>query len=837
MPLLRCKIASLVALLLAAASAPAAVRAQSASRIVLDSATIAESGARTLAELLAARVPGLSVTNLTGAPGIAAQVSSRAAVGFSGSGRPALILDGVLTRDDFLYVGSSPDGQALADHWNLPVEEIAGVEVLLGASAGMATEQGASRGAVLVTTHRPQASAWNARAFADVRSVGAGAAIRTNSTRTGTLSGGGSTYYCTLQAEVAGDCTPTGTWTREPFPDGSPFASTERVRGGLSASGALPLGLAARVAAIRESDPGALGAPVARTDFAAAFSLPRRGRWQSDLDLRVQHVAGDFLGYSALRRDATYGPFDADSSLDERSTFSDLQAQAPAWTSRRTSLGSRTAFALSTQTSIGLRAGVEALDRGYETDVRGEHGFFGPGRSRDVWESERDAWTVALDAQDRRAIGRFELQTTIALLRSESRQSDSLGWTFTPDAGTPLYSIERSSYRLEGHTQRVALRVVDRSGLSIGAGLRREGRLGDPSLAVLPHVDVRWGWSPSATPLLSRFDLWTAYGESIDLQSLGDAFARNLGALPGVRPGDIERTREWELGADLQMFGDAAIVSVRTFRRNVENAIIYQPSFTFPDPYRLVMGAAIEGSGAELALQLQRRLGARAQLTSRLWLASARSVYGGAFAPSFLSPVTDLLRVSMEVAPGRAVGEIVALRREYADTNGNGVVESAELGDWRIADRGSLVPTRTMGAMFRLGLGRVSIGTTLEGKFGHVRPQTDGGLCSARSCDGLYDPATTLDAQAAALSRYATLIDASFVRMRELWIRWRLADGRFGTASMSLVGQNLLTLAASGGEDPETGRPYAAGIAAGFYQQPIAPSLGLRIDIVAGGDR
>lgn len=803
-------------------------------RIRLDSATVAASGARTLAELLAARVPGLGVSYLTGAPGIAAQVTARGSVGFSGSGRPALIVDGVLMRDDFLWLGDAPDGHALADHWNLPVEEISSVEVLLGASAGMATEQGASRGAVLVTTHRPQGSAWSARAFADVRSVGAGTAIRTNPTRTGSLSGGGTTYYCTLQAEVAGDCTPTGTWTREPFPDGSPFMSTERVRGGLSASGALPLALAARVAAIRESDPGALGAPVARTDFAAAFSMPRRGRWQSNLDLRVQHVAGDFLGYSAFRRDATYGPVDADSSLDERSTFSDLQAQAPAWTSRRTSLGSRTEFALSAQTSVAVQAGVEALDRGYETAYRLPSHFAGPGLRSVVMESARDAWTVALEAQDRRRIGRLELRATLAVLRSESRQSDSLGSTFTPDAGSPLYAIERSEYRMEGNTQRVALRVVDRSGLSIGAGLRREGQLGDPSLAVLPHVDVRWGWIPSATPLLSRIDLWTAYGESIDLQSLGDALSRNLGALPGVRPGDIERTREWELGADLQMLGDVAIVSVRTFRRNVENAIIYQPSFTFPDPYRLVMGAAIEASGAELALQLQRRLGARAQLTSRLWLASARSVYGGNFAPSFLSPVTDLLWVSMEVSPGRAVGEVTAFRREYADTNGNGVVESAELGDWRIADRGSLVPTRTMGATFRLGLGRVSIGTTLEGKFGHVRPQTDGSLCAVRSCDGLYDPATTLDAQEAALSRYATLVDASFVRMRELWVRWRLADGRFGTASMSLVGQNLLALAASGGEDSETGRPYAAGIAVGFYQQPIAPSLGLRVDIGAG---
>lgn len=829
-------------LALACAAAPAALEAQAAGSLVLDSASIAESGARTLADLLAARVPGLGVTYLTGAPGMAAQVTARGSVGFSGSGRPALIVDGVLMRDDLLWIGGTPDGHALADHWNLPVEEIVRVEVVLGASSGMALELGASRGAVIVHTQRPQGGAWRARAFADVRSVGAGTAIRPASTRRGDLSGGGSTYYCTLQAEASGTCTPTGQWTHEPFPGGSPFTSAQRARGGLSATGALPFGLRGRVGAVADSDPGALGSPIVRTDVAAALSMPLRGRWQSNLDLRVQHVAGDYLGYSSYRRAATYGPYDADSSLDQQSTFADLRSQAPAWTSRRVSVGSRSAVALTSQTSVVVEAGVEALDRSSISDFRLESAFGGPGRTRSALESTRDAWSISLEARDRRVLGRFELSSSLALLRSDVAQSESLWSGWAPDVGDSLWSVQRQTLQYEGHTQRLSLRVEDRSGVSIGAGLRREGTLSDPAIAMLPHFDVRWGWTPSRPMAVTGVDLWTAYGESIDLQSMGDALARNVAAFPGVGPGDIERTREWELGSEVRLIGDAMMLSARGFRRTVDDAVIYQPLVVFGQRYRLVMGAAIETQGAEVALHVQRALGAlgaRGRVAARLWIAGARSEYGGNFFPSFLEPPAAIAvsGVLMGVAPGGAVGDIAVLGRVYADTNGNGVIESAELGSPRIVDRGSLVPRRTYGATLHATLGRASFGTTLEGKSGHVRPRSDSYLCAWRRCDGLYDAGASFDTQAEALARFTTLVDAGFLRMRELWVRWRLADGRFGEVSVSLVGQNLLTWAAAGGEDPETGARHAGGIAGGFYEQPIAPSIGLRVDVGAGSSR
>lgn len=803
------------------------------SRALLDSATIAESGARTLAELLAARVPGVGVTYRTGAPGMAAQVTVRGSVGFSGSGRPALIVDGVLVRDDLLWIGETPDGHALADHWNLPVEEIASVEVILGASGGMALELGASRGAVLVTTHRPSGDPWRARVFADLRSVGAGTAIRPASTRSGNLSGGGTTYYCTLQAEVAGDCTPTGPWTHAPFAAGSPFAGGQRLRGGLSAAGRLPLGLRGRVAVIADSDPGALGSPIGRTDFAAILALPQRGRWQSDLDFRVQRVAGDFLGYRDLRRAATYGPFNADSSLDPRLTIADATARAPDLESFRTSVGSRSRLTLGVHTALDLRVAAERLTRESVRLFRGTHPVDGSGTYVDAFASSRDLWSVALEATDRRTVGRFELRSTAAVLRNQARQSEDRNQRFVPDLSPGTGGLQAFDNLLDGHTQRLSVRVSDVSGLSVGAGLRREGKLGDPALATLPHADVRWGWTPSATSTLSRLDVWTAYGESIDLQSFNDAVIR---AFPVAAPTDIERTREWEVGAELGLFGDAATLGARAFRRYVDDAVILQPSFDFTVPYRLGFGGAIEARGSEVFVQLQRGLGARGRLVSRFWVSLARSEYGDGPPSAFLVSVGGVQGLGMFIQPGTAVGEATMQRRIYDDADANGVLETDELGAWVVAERGSLLPTRTFGASVHAERGRLQLGATFEGRAGHVRPRTDGLLC-LRACPAIYDPNATLDEQAEALARVTTLVDAGFVRMRELWLRWRVADGRFGDVSLSVVGQNLLTWAATGGEDPETGESLAGGIAVGFYQQPIAPSLGLRLDIGAGVPR
>ncbi|MHB1297490.1 MAG: hypothetical protein ACYC0B_03080 [Gemmatimonadaceae bacterium] len=99
----------MLALFVMAAALP--LRVQDDLPVVLDSATIRSSAARTLSGLLAGRIAGLSVTQASGAPGLAPQVRVRGAVGLVGAVEPLLHVDGVLVRDDPYWLGPKPDGR------------------------------------------------------------------------------------------------------------------------------------------------------------------------------------------------------------------------------------------------------------------------------------------------------------------------------------------------------------------------------------------------------------------------------------------------------------------------------------------------------------------------------------------------------------------------------------------------------------------------------------------------------------------------------------------------------------------------------------------------------
>lgn len=129
------------------------------SSITLDSLTIRASVARTLADLLAARVPGLNVTYSTGALGYAPEITARGATGLFGPGRPLLYVDGVLQREDRHLIGQFIDRQRPSHAWSSPTDEIESVDVVLGPAGGSLLSFGAARGAVMVRTRRPKAVA------------------------------------------------------------------------------------------------------------------------------------------------------------------------------------------------------------------------------------------------------------------------------------------------------------------------------------------------------------------------------------------------------------------------------------------------------------------------------------------------------------------------------------------------------------------------------------------------------------------------------------------------------------------------------------------------------
>jgi len=119
--------------------------------LVIDSAEIANSTAPTFSELLQARLPGLRVLRSGGMASDGSLVMLRGPMSFLQSSQPLLIVDGVRVDaepSDTLPVIGAVSPSRLDD---LPVEDIARIEVLSGAAAA-AYGDGAAAGVILVTT-------------------------------------------------------------------------------------------------------------------------------------------------------------------------------------------------------------------------------------------------------------------------------------------------------------------------------------------------------------------------------------------------------------------------------------------------------------------------------------------------------------------------------------------------------------------------------------------------------------------------------------------------------------------------------------------------------------
>jgi len=232
--------------------------ARAANTTVLASASIAASPARTLADLLSGRVPGVNVTYTTGAPGFAPEITARGSASRFGPGRPALYVDGVLMREDphQLGLGEALDRQVPAPAWSLPTSEIAEVEIVLGPAAGTFLAFGAPRGAVMVRTRRG-GGAWRSAGSVEAVAQSAPAPFSSRLLNRGLVIGGGATDFCPLTDQATGYCVQTSSYTARPFGGATPFRSAAAMRADVSATGDTPLG-ALRVGAAFDQAPAVL---------------------------------------------------------------------------------------------------------------------------------------------------------------------------------------------------------------------------------------------------------------------------------------------------------------------------------------------------------------------------------------------------------------------------------------------------------------------------------------------------------------------------------------------------------------------------------------------------
>jgi hypothetical protein len=824
---------------------------------VLDSATIAGSPARTLADLLSGRVPGLNVTYTTGAPGFAPEITARGSASRYGPGRPLLYVDGVLMREDphQLGLGEALDRQVPAPAWSLPTSEIAQVEVLLGPAAGTLLAFGAPRGAVMVRTRRG-GGAWRSTGSVEAVVQSAPAPFSSRLLNRGLVIGGGTTDFCPLTDQATGYCVQTSSYTARPFGGATPFRSAAAMRADVSATGDTPFG-ALRVGAAFDQAPAVLARDaVERIDLSlAARSRAWRGL-SVTVDARVARHAGAYvrrgaggvgeLGTNLVQpADTTFGAAfrTVDSTIARATPYRSERESAALdvrWTPRDGVLlyaqGSATRTARHNDLTVALYSafapfaygGTERTFNAYLETLGA--GTAGVRYTRTLWRTLRASVEIGGH------------RTNVDQHEERRRTQESNVGSATLDARTASPDIRSSAFFTSARLELGPARWIS-------GGFRKEtttlfGRAyGDD-----PFNALQVAWTASEErffphlPGIDRVHLRAAYGESGDHEAVlavGSAFA----FAPDVYMGParrLQRTLEREAGADLDLFGRRVQLRATAFSRALRDGYLPSglPSGSGGPPLVLV---SWETHGHEWSLVRAARGTGPFRWDGALHWSSARTRIMPLNRPTLQSALQGGSIVRF--APGEWFGAVEAARHYFTDANADGIIDATEITIGAPSNVGVTQPRDLVGATFTASWRRwLQAGVTLDGKFGHVRADgTARYACQVLVCDGLYRGTLAEQARAVASGYSGTYTGpvhaADFVRARELWVRVAIAS-RFvpralGGAALTLAVRNVGSWSRYPSGDPEVGSFAFPTVQRGDYFTPALPRLvSLRLDLV-----
>jgi len=827
---------------------------------VIDSATIAASPARTLADLLAGRAAGLNVTYPTGAPGYAPEITVRGSATIFGTGRPVLFIDGMEQREDRHLLGPALDRQRPSHMWSLPTEEIAEVRVLLGPTAGTLLPFGSARGAVLVRTKRGGRDRWTTRAFLESTVQPAISPFRSRRTTRGDVTGGGTTDFCPPTDVATGYCTATGTIDFEPFGGDSPFDRSVALRGGASASGDV------RVASMR-----------AGVHFDQAPTLTASNDWSERLDLSFTAESREWHGLTATlaarhaRSVGRYAHWSENGLMQlgsiavqpNDSTFSagiryadSILARALPYRTERTGA--------TAQLRYGVAPGLDAwMDASTERVTR--------------W-SELKGPIVADSAGVPVVIGREAFGndyrhgsgSATGGLRATGRPRPNLGLTGEIGASITNTDLRETRYDFaeifgggsagsnSGFTPDIRsrslfadARIELGANASISGGFRNERtRLFGRTFGDDPFNTFQAAWTISRArffpriPGVARVHLRGAYGESGDHEAVINAvhaYGFQPGPDAGAVPPRLQRTLEREAGADVDLLGGRVLLRATAFARALRDG--YMNTNAPPTSGGAAIGfASWQTHGSEWTLALPARGTGALQWDATLNWSSARTRITQMWGITTTSSLYGYGRVKFD--EGMPFGAVYAFGYDYSDANLDGIIDASEVTLTADRQRGVTQPTDLLGATVSLRWREiVSAGLTLDGKFGHVRyDATQRVTCSFLVCDDLYRTSATLAEQArAVVSGYAgtftgPLDDGDFVRARDVWVRValpaRLRPFGLNGASVTLAVRNALAWDRTGHGDAETGSFVFGTVQRGdFYVPPLARQVSLRVDL------
>jgi len=818
-------------------------RSLGASIGVIDSAMIASSFARTLSELLAARVPGVSVMRSSGIVGGGSRVRLRGATGIYATREPIVIVDGVRVDATQNGLGLSIGGQQPSRLDDIDIDQIARIEVLRGPAASALYGTNGAGGVIRITTRAPSRSqqlAWSTYAEGGVATdiTGYPANYSTGSGITGEAT-------CTRADASLGNCTPGPLLSWNPLENASPFRTAASVKVGASVSGGLGgIGYIASGAAGHEQ--GILE-PNDATRYAVCLNADARPARSLDLALRTSYThslttlpLGDVLRgtlYAGLLGNAIDDPVNRGYRSDFRAEAADIP------TDQR--VGRATASFAATWRPLGwlttrALAGGEAVDRDdartttYPPAIEGA-----TGRDRSATLSANSTASFNLAKS-------LETETTLGIewLGASRRSTDSvagIGGGPAERSGThtkPRVTGVIASERLAWHDRRF-----------IGVGVRRDQTTIPDVTTFAPatFVSADAAWVLGDEPFFPRVDwlsevrLRGSWGRSADYRSYfsaqGLAFPFAGAAAAELSP---ERIAEVELGLDAMLFR-RVWVDATWYRQSSDDALtccFYSTPVTNGAWHTTGLDAVLS---ADIIHSVDVRWSARFTMS---FLANRLDDDGQGNRNEPVGPLVLLPRVQFRNVVGHPVAGIWGNPTRTHDDNGDGIITPAEVDV--LPDSvflGSSTPTREIGLTSTVTYHRLALAVLLDYRGGfsqlNATPNT---RCEFQICGELYDPRADFDEQsrAVALDRAGAgfVEDASFLRLRELSVTWSIVPGwatrhGFVRLSTTLVARNVLTFTGYSGFDPEINYRGQTGLGtADFFTLPLPRSVALRFDVV-----
>lgn len=798
-------------------SFPCAASAQRNADFVLDSAALASGGGQSLVSFLAGRVPGLAVHGVDGTPAKAMRVTTAGAGGARTTGEPLLFVDGVLLRDDPAWSLQTINLPASLG-WGLPVDDIAQIRVVLGAASGADVPFGAPRGAVFVTTRRPEGAARRVRA-----SVAVTGSIPTFDSRSneGTFSLttlGDTATDCMLGTQATGGCTALGRTSWAPSRVDGPFAPAPGLRIGVDATG--PVRAWQYRASVRDELMGGalFGTGQHRIDGALSLQNAPSARLRMGIDARFAHLGGRQGTWETSPHviATVVGPWRTD---ETQTLFANLIAQQRSRgfvsTSDRFILGG------SAQWSV---AGVEVTARASADEMvrRGDR----LGSEFTGGLAERTQLRAAMPSRAA-SIGLWRAFAIAPALRLET--GAGAHWMRTrfmdsrevPDRSMSWWNktIELSSLYLTSH-----LRMRDR--LTFGGGIRAEAvrgvEPGKPQLSTDFALDLLRRESARGR---SSLRLLGAYGEASDHRS------RLAESVPFSVPSALEQTVERRIALEGRFGPTLAATLSHSVHSTVDGSVCCRPSPFFGGPATPVEGVDWRTQASLLSVGWSGEKRWDFGLSALHRQTTLTRLPGGPFAVRFGSAWA----VGW-MEEGRHPIDFRSAEYSFADQNADGIIAPGEVtysDEWRRL--GSPDPRWLLAATGRLALGfGIEVGATLESRLGHVVfDEIEALRCLRRVCDALHEASRSLEAQAAATalrngSRVSGFVhSADNLRLRELFVRVPV-----GRHHLRLASHQLLLHSRYPGGDPEAVSRVGAqptGIAG--LTQPIFPSVSVRLEI------